>query len=198
MGRPRQFDEDQAVEAACRVFWIKGYEATSTGDLCTATGLGRSSIYNTFKSKKDLFLRALSYYVDTMTARQVSLLAEEGRPAAERVRALFSVIIEGEMENRREGYGSGCFTVNTTTQMAASDPQIAEVLNRDLERRLVSLRAVIAEGKRDGSVTSPRATDGLAWYLTALIAGMRVAAQSGADRSALEQVAASGADTLGC
>lgn len=198
MGRPRQFDEGQAVEAACHVFWAKGYEATSTEDLCKATGLGRSSIYNTFKSKKDLFLLALSYYVDTMTTRQVSLLAEEGRPAAERIRRLFSVIIESEMENRREGCGSGCFTVNTTTALAASDPQVAEVLNRDLERRLVSLRAVIAEGGRDGSVTSPQPVEGLAWYLTALIAGVRVAAQSGADRSALDQIAASGMDALNC
>ncbi|GHH90534.1 TetR/AcrR family transcriptional regulator [Streptomyces capillispiralis] len=198
MGRPRQFDEGRAVEAACHVFWAKGYEATSTEDLCKATGLGRSSIYNTFKSKKDLFLLALSYYVDTMTTRQVSLLAEEGRPAAERIRRLFSVIIESEMENRREGCGSGCFTVNTTTALAASDPQVAEVLNRDLERRLVSLRAVIAEGGRDGSVTSPQPVEGLAWYLTALIAGVRVAAQSGADRSALDQIAASGMDALNC
>ncbi|NUS02366.1 MAG: helix-turn-helix transcriptional regulator, partial [Nonomuraea sp.] len=59
MARPRTFEEDRAVEAAMRAFWDAGYEATSTQDLCAATGLGRSSIYNTFAGKRDLFERAL-------------------------------------------------------------------------------------------------------------------------------------------
>jgi TetR/AcrR family transcriptional repressor of nem operon len=196
MGRPRQFDEGQAVEAACRVFWAKGYEATSTQDLCEATGLGRSSIYNTFRSKNHLFGRALSYYVDTMTARQIAVLGKEGPDAVARVRTLLSVIIDGEMENRREGYGSGCFTVNTLTGLTSSDPQIAEILEKDLERRLFSLRSVIKDGKRDGSIGSRRSAASLAWYLTAVISGMRVAAQSGADRSVLDQIGATGIDAL--
>ncbi|WP_326675069.1 TetR/AcrR family transcriptional regulator [Streptomyces sp. NBC_01237] len=196
MGRPRQFDEEQAVRAACRVFWAKGYEGTSTQDLCEATGLGRSSIYNTFKSKNHVFLRALSYYVDTMTGRQIAILDQEGPSAAERLRELLSVIVDSEMENRRSGYGSGCFTVNTITGLAASDPKVADVLEKDLERRLTSLRAVVAEGKRDGSVGSPRAAEGLAWYVTAVISGMRIAAQSGADRTVMEDIARSGLDAL--
>ncbi|HEY4569169.1 MAG TPA: TetR/AcrR family transcriptional regulator, partial [Kribbella sp.] len=43
-----------------RLFWTSGYEATSTQDLCAATGLGRSSVYNTFTSKKALFQRTLT------------------------------------------------------------------------------------------------------------------------------------------
>ncbi|MFF4407572.1 TetR/AcrR family transcriptional regulator [Streptomyces sp. NPDC001404] len=197
MGRPRQFDEQQAVAAACGAFWSKGYEATSTQDLCEATGLGRSSIYNTFTSKDHLFRRALAHYADTMTARQLALLGEEGRSAVEKIRALFEVVIDGEMENRRLGHGSGCFTVNTVTGPAADDPGVAEILAKDLERRLGAFRAVVEEGKRDGSVRSPRDPAGLAWYLSSVIAGMRVAAQSGADRAALEQIAAAGIDALG-
>src|SRR5689334_5078605 len=198
MGRPRQFDERQAVAAACQAFWAKGYEATSTQDLCEATGLGRSSIYNTFTSKDHLFRRALAHYIDTMSARQVALLDEEGSSGLERIRALFAMLLEGELENRELGRAIGCFTVNTLTEpVSETDPEVARLLAKDLERRLGSFRAVIEEGRRDGSITSSRDSAGLAWYLTSVIAGMRIASQAGADRAALEQIMATGADALG-
>ncbi|OAR24590.1 transcriptional regulator [Streptomyces sp. ERV7] len=197
MGRPRQFDERQAVAAACQAFWAKGYEATSTQDLCEATGLGRSSIYNTFTSKDHLFRRALGHYIDTMTARQIAILEEEGGSGLERIRALFAMLLEGELENRRLGRAIGCFTVNTLTEpVAETDPEVARLLAKDLERRLDAFRAVIARGQRDGSVRSSRDPAGLAWYLTSVIAGMRIASQAGADRSALEQIMAAGVDSL--
>ncbi|WP_185893575.1 hypothetical protein [Streptomyces sp. WAC08241] len=63
-----------------------------------------------------------------MTARQVAVLDEDGSGAVERVRRLLGVIVDGGMENRRAGYGSGCFTVNTLTGLAAKDPLVAEIL----------------------------------------------------------------------
>ena len=53
-------------------FWANGYDATTTEDLCAATGLGRSSIYNTFTSKHELFRRALLRYVDSERATAAS------------------------------------------------------------------------------------------------------------------------------
>lgn len=185
------------MEAACRVFWTKGYDDTTTDDLCEATGLGRSSVYNTFESKGHLFVRALEHYVDTMTARQVDVLQEGRLDALARIRRLLEIIIDGEMENRRAGYGSGCFLVNTITALATRDPRVAAIVDKDRERRLVSLRAAIAEGKRDGSITSSADSSGLAWYLMSVVYGMRVSAQSGADEAVLRQIAVTGLVALG-
>ncbi len=96
MARPRSFDEERALDAAMHAFWANGYEATSTQDLCEATGLGRSSIYNTFTSKHDLFRRALTRYMDGMNAGQLQILEDVERSATERLRALFDRIIEGD------------------------------------------------------------------------------------------------------
>uniref|UniRef100_UPI0036D392D2 TetR/AcrR family transcriptional regulator n=1 Tax=Streptomyces amakusaensis TaxID=67271 RepID=UPI0036D392D2 len=196
MGRPRLFDEDKAVEAACRVFWTKGYEGASTEDLCEATDLRRSSVYNTFKSKAHLFRRALSHYVDTMTDRQIAVLSEDGYDAVERIRRLLAVIVEAEMESRRSGYGSGCFTVNTITGLASKDPLVAEILDKDLKRRLFLLRSVINDGKRAGIINSPMDAQDLAWYFVAVIYGIRVAAQSGADEAELVCIASASTAVL--
>ncbi len=69
VGRPREFDEDSVLEAAMEVFWRKGYEATSLADLCDCTGLHKGSLYQTFGSKHDLFMKALKHYIDRQFAQ---------------------------------------------------------------------------------------------------------------------------------
>ncbi|MFJ9952308.1 TetR/AcrR family transcriptional regulator [Kitasatospora sp. NPDC091207] len=189
MARPRTFDEERALDAAMRTFWSKGYEATSTQDLCDATGLGRSSIYNTFKSKHDLFERALARYIDSTTSAQLAVLEDRRLTAAERVRTLLAMVVDGETEHRAGGRSLGCLTVNTTVELAGRDSRAAGMLERDTALRLASLRAVLEEGRRDGSVTSSRDAGALARFVNAAIGGMRISSQGGADRAALESIA---------
>ncbi|MFB6844633.1 TetR/AcrR family transcriptional regulator [Streptomyces sp. NPDC056373] len=196
MARPRMFDEERALDAAMHTFWKKGYEATSTQDLCDATGLGRSSVYNTFKSKHDLFERALSRYIDTMTTAQLAVLEDGRLNGADRVRTLFTMVIDGDAEHRTEGRSIGCLTVNTTVELATRDADAARMLERDTARRLAALRAVVEEGRRDGSITSTRDTGALARFLNAAIAGMRISGQGGADRAAMESIAEVTLDAL--
>ncbi|KAA5826840.1 TetR/AcrR family transcriptional regulator [Saccharopolyspora hirsuta] len=198
MARPRLFDEDRALEAAMRTFWANGYEATSTQDLCEATGLGRSSIYNTFSSKHDLFMRALVRYIDATTTRQLAILDDVERSELERIRALFAVIVESELENRRDGRSFGCLTVNSVVELAGRDPEAAQVLDRDGERRLGALRMVIEAGQRSGSITSTRDAGALAGFVNAVIGGMRIAGQAGADQAVLESIAETALDALTC
>ncbi|MFH9137726.1 TetR/AcrR family transcriptional regulator [Streptomyces sp. NPDC017524] len=196
MARPRQFDEERALDAAMRTFWEYGYEATSTQDLCDATGLGRSSVYNTFRSKRELFARSLARYLDTMADAQDAVLDDESRSPGERVRALLDKVVADEFDHRSGGRSLGCLGVNSTVERAARDPDAARLLDRDAARRLRSLSGVIAAGQRDGSIASARGSDALARYVNAVIGGMRVTAQGGADRAAVQAVADTALDAL--
>ncbi|MET8684881.1 TetR/AcrR family transcriptional regulator [Streptomyces sp. NPDC004732] len=196
MARPRSFDEERALDAAMHAFWANGYEATSTQDLCDATGLGRSSIYNTFTSKHDLFRRALTRYMDGMNAVQLTILEDVERSATERLRALFDRVMDGEFEQRKDGHSIGCLTVNTTVELAGRDPEAARMLERDLDTRLTALRVTIRAGQQDGDITSRRDADTLARYVNAVIGGMRVSAQGGADRATLQAITETAMDAL--
>ncbi|HEY6739197.1 MAG TPA: helix-turn-helix domain-containing protein [Actinopolymorphaceae bacterium] len=196
MARPRTFDEEHALDAAMHTFWEKGYDATSTEDLCAATGLGRSSLYNTFGSKHDLFTRALARYIDARTSAQLEVLTDEERSALERMRTVFAMVIDGEFAERRGGRSLGCLVVNSTIELAWRDREVARMLDRDRARRLSGLATALEAGQRNAEVTASTAADELARFVDTVIGGMRVTAQGGADRATLESIAATALHAL--
>ncbi|PPF79569.1 TetR/AcrR family transcriptional regulator [Pseudoclavibacter sp. RFBJ3] len=62
-GRPRAFVEREVLDAAMRVFWEHGYEASTVTQLRAATGLSAASLYGAFGSKEGLFERTVEHYV---------------------------------------------------------------------------------------------------------------------------------------
>ncbi|XRQ11846.1 TetR/AcrR family transcriptional regulator [Actinomadura welshii] len=184
MARPRKFEEGRAVEAAMLAFWANGYEATSTQELCEATGLGRSSIYNTFQSKRDLFKKALARYMEMRTSRIIQVLEDGERPVRERLRTVLE-----EAAEPVAGEPAGCLVVNTMVELAPHDPEIAERLERDQWRRLTALKAAIEDGMRTGEIDRGKDAPALAHFIVATVSGMRVAARGGAGGRTLVSIA---------
>lgn len=88
MARPREFDEEQALDRAMDVFWRKGYQGTSTDDLMEAMGIGRGSFYNAFGSKRDVYLRTLDRYLDLLDERGPYRVLYEMEPGADALKTL--------------------------------------------------------------------------------------------------------------
>jgi AcrR family transcriptional regulator len=73
-GRPRSFDERDALEKATRVFRSKGYDGVTIEDLVAGMGVGRPSLYSVFGDKRTLFLRVLRSYAEAKGARAAKAL----------------------------------------------------------------------------------------------------------------------------
>jgi TetR/AcrR family transcriptional regulator, transcriptional repressor for nem operon len=183
MARPREFDEDRAVDAAMRAFWRSGYEATSTQDLCAATGLGRSSIYNTFHSKRTLFEQALGRYMTARTDAAVALL-DGPAPIRDKVRELLWQTVEPPPDDPL-----GCLVVNSLVELSPRDEEFAGLLAADQSRRHEALRAALASAKRNGELPPDADPADLAHFVMAAISGMRVLSRSGATRETLAAIA---------
>src|SRR5260370_559314 len=63
-GRPRSFDEREALEKAIQVFWAKGYDAVTVDNLVAVMGVPRPSLYAVFGDKAALFMRSLRAYAE--------------------------------------------------------------------------------------------------------------------------------------
>ncbi|QKW34203.1 TetR/AcrR family transcriptional regulator [Actinomadura sp. NAK00032] len=184
MGRPRKFEEERAVRAAMLAFWADGYEATSTQELCEATGLGRSSIYNTFASKRDLYVKALTHYTQHRTGRLAELMEDGAKPVREKLRTVLEWAVEPDA-----GDPAGCLVVNATVEFGPHDPDIAERLDRDRRRRFDLLKSGIEDGIRAGEIAPDRDAAALTHFVIATVSGIQVAARGGADRATLQSIA---------
>jgi AcrR family transcriptional regulator len=73
-GRPRKFDEAEAIRMATNVFWAKGFEGVTIDDLVEGMGVGRPSLYAIFGDKSALFMRCLEAYRDNLGKQAVRVL----------------------------------------------------------------------------------------------------------------------------
>ena len=106
-GRPRNFDEAEALEQATRVFWAKGYDGATVDDLVAGTGVSRPSLYATFGDKEALFMRCLEYYTrrGVLSATQVLSAAPTIQEA---IGSFLKMTVEG---STCHSYPSGCLMV---------------------------------------------------------------------------------------
>ncbi|QES44442.1 TetR family transcriptional regulator [Streptomyces venezuelae] len=190
MARPREFDEDRVVTAAMETFWRHGYEATSTRDLCDSTGLGPSSLYNTFGGKRQLYLRALRRYHDTATEEQVAILRGDGS-AKERLRAMMMHSVDADLgEGGRAGATDaagtrGCFAINAAVEAAAYDPEVREAVRRSFDRVEDELCAVVEAGRAAGEIRATGDARVVARRVQSTYYGLRVLSRVQDDRDVL-------------
>jgi TetR/AcrR family transcriptional repressor of nem operon len=184
MGRPRQFDEDTAVESAMRVFWRKGYGATTPQDLVDELGIGKGSLYNAFGSKRKLFERSLRRYRETQAVQLTEVLEGAG-PVKERIRTALELLVEMDLADPGR---KGCFAVNTATELASSDAEAAEAVRRMFTRTEEAFRAALEEGQRAREIDAARDVRALASLLLNTVVGMRVLAKTADGRAQLERV----------
>ncbi|UTH75804.1 TetR/AcrR family transcriptional regulator [Chromobacterium sp. IIBBL 290-4] len=167
--RPKEFEEDAVAEAAMRVFWQRGYAATSIQDLVDGTGLSRSSLYNAFDSKQGLYLLALRRYGQVGAANAARLAGTE--PLRERLRALLMRVVEDEA---LEQASPGCLAANAALEAAGRDEAVNAALAQHFQQLETALLRALAEARASGELAANRNQQALARFLMCAIQGLRV------------------------
>lgn len=185
MVRPKEFDERIALAAAMQVFWEKGYEATSIGDLTERMKIQRPSLYATFGGKKELFEAALKAYVKLSLTYVENKLRSAPLVKASLL-AYFQGIIEGQGGSNPD---FGCLCVNTMVELAPHDPIFAHITG-EFQARLTDLfQRSIEDGIRSGELSNQLNPSSIARVLTLTAIGLSVTMKMKPDPSRVEHVA---------
>jgi TetR/AcrR family transcriptional regulator, transcriptional repressor for nem operon len=184
MGRTKEFDAEEALYKALKLFRSKGFNGSSMQEIVECTGLSRSSIYDTFGDKRELFIRSLKKYKDEITGNLIKLVAESTDIKAT-LKEILTFCVEMSLSKNTE---NNCIITNTTLEMAGFDSDIAGIVHNNMLELEQALAGTIRRHQALNLVADRHTPETLAKFIFTSISGIRVAGRSGADRASLEAV----------
>jgi len=169
-GRTRTFDETDVLEKAANLFWRQGYEATSTEELLSAMGLNKGSLYNTFHSKKELFIRSMKCFLDSYITSFDQELAASRKP----LEVIHNRFIKIATCGDTQAHENGCFMGNAIAEFANIDPELEKVaVTATIQLEDLFLK-YLEIAKQSGQLKSKDKPEVLARYLINLWNGINI------------------------
>ncbi|MCH9696197.1 MAG: TetR/AcrR family transcriptional regulator [Gammaproteobacteria bacterium] len=176
VGRPREFDPDEVLEAAMRAFWANGYESTSLSDLVAATGLHKGSLYQSFGDKHSLFLQSLNRYLDEVRECKKEALANAESPLSG-----IRDVLHGFIDKSGDGdCPHGCLAVKTLVEMAPHDPEVKLIMDKHKQDMQGSMQAQLEEAQRNGELAADKSPEMITILLMVFMDGLATWGNSGA------------------
>jgi AcrR family transcriptional regulator len=184
MGRPREFDVDQALDQALHVFWRNGYEGASVADLTAAMGINPPSLYAAFGNKAGLFRKALDRYIEQRTKYWQEAFDE---PTA---RAAVEHLLRGSADFLTEAHNpQGCLIVRSAMLCCETEEAITRELAARRKEGEGRLRERFERARADGEMPPELDPADYARYIMTVLEGMSVRATTGTTREELHKIA---------
>ena len=147
MAGVKQFDREEVLNRAMRVFWERGYEATSIQDLVAATGLKCGSLYATFVDKKQIFLTVLAHYADRVGHPILAELADPDPRQA--IEWMFVAILHRTSDPTQP---PGCLITNTALECPGSGDEINRTIATWMSHQESAVYQVLLRAQATGDL----------------------------------------------
>ena len=189
-GRPRNFDELEAVEKAIQVFWSKGYDGVTIDDLVDGMGVGRPSLYAVFGDKRTLFLRALRAYAEKKGA-----LAAKALLSPQPLRASLAGFMRQAVEfATEEGSAVGCLLLCVAPLV--DDAEVRQFVQNAAAGAAALVERRFRDGISAGEIPSNFPVAARASQVIDLVHGLTMRAKMGSTRKTLLRDAEEAADLV--
>ena len=184
MPRTEDFNRAEVLDKAKNTFWLKGYNGTSMQDLVDATGLNRSSLYNSFGSKMELFEEALKQYQQD-SGQIFDRARKQNRSAIETIGLIFLYVMD---EIKNDPQQKGCMVINCATELGNQDLQLKGLLDANQNKMVAIFEELVINGQQDGSIRRDESSKKLAHYLVSSFQGFRITGMNTTDPVILKSI----------
>jgi TetR/AcrR family transcriptional regulator, transcriptional repressor for nem operon len=186
MPRIKAFDEIDIIGKAKNLFQLKGYEGTSMQDLIDTLGISRSSLYDTFGDKHQLYLKTLNAYCQENAYALVAQAETIDNPLAF-IQDIFTNVIE---QSKKDMDKKGCYVVNAIVEFSERNTDVTEIVDASNKAFEKMLEKLIVKAQAKKQIAANKNPKQISKFLFTTIYGLRVSSKSNASIKELKDVAA--------
>lgn len=176
------FDIDRVMDLFLKVFWEKGYKSATTKELAKTAGISESSLFHTFRSKKDIYIQALKRYSEK--GRVLVGRMESNESALAGIREYWMAVGRMAADTARI---NGCMITNASVE-TSHDPEIREYLLSEHLRYDTQFKKALDRAVAQGELSSGADTEALAQFLSCALQGIRVLSRFNPDEDKVENI----------
>jgi TetR/AcrR family transcriptional repressor of nem operon len=167
MARTVEFIPEEKIAKALEVFWCKGYNAASLSELTEAMKLNKSSLYNSFKDKHNLFIEALKAYSKIVENDYWNAIKGCDRPI-EKLDSIIDTIASISVER-----DDSCLGIKTSFEMASHDKKISELIKIGNDKTIALIRSLIDEAQFEDQIRADRDANTMSHFIFNSFSGLR-------------------------
>ncbi len=182
LGRPIEFDPKTALDAAMQQFWINGYNATSLQDLLGCMQISKSTFYQCFASKENLFKKCIENYRSEMFETLDGNL-KSADTGFEFIKATFYNIAN---EAKLGGLKNGCLVMNTAHEFAQRNDAIAYLVKESITCIENIFLKAVKRGQLERDISNTFNAAQLARYLVSNMSGLKSMVKAGVGKKQLQ------------
>ncbi len=167
-GPSKQFDPKEALARARDLFWRKGFDGTAISELEAALGVGRKSLYDTFGSKRQLYLRAIDEYTESVIGRICRGLEDARNEPIDNLER----VLDRLQAHHSSPESLGCLLGVAMGQIDPADKELAELLRGHLLRMEQAFERTLASAQEKQQISADVSATDVARNLVALTQGL--------------------------
>lgn len=157
---------ERILDAAEALIQVRGFGATSTGDILKTAGVTKGTLYHHFASKDELGLELLR----RDRQRFMALLDDSLADTAPEV-ALENFFAAALRKHNDTGFVGGCLWGNTALEMGDANPAYRALVREVFDEWVGKIAAVLESGQAAGCFRADRKADELARVVVGAIEG---------------------------
>lgn len=184
MPKVKQFNKEKVLEVASTIFHQKGYNGTSIDEILKATGLSRSSLYDSFKDKHNLYLQSLAFY-NTVEKNSYETVNQKKLNGIQKIEYLFKEAVNHLINHPED---NGCLMINAAAEMSKRCEKTAEFICNNKENMMELFTNWLSEAQASKNITLSNPPKSYAPFLFNALCGLKVLSQSGATKAELNNV----------
>jgi len=184
MPKVKQFNKDKVLEVASTIFQQKGYNGTSIDEILKATGLSRSSLYDSFKDKHNLYLQSLEFYNNAEKDGYESV-NQKKLNGIQKIEYLFKKVVDHLIAHPDD---NGCLMVNAAAEMSKQCEKTAQLVCNNKEEMHELFATWLSEAQSAKAINLSNPPKSYGPFLFNALCGLKVLSQSGATKAELNNV----------